>query len=271
MELSFLLIINIALMHSRVCSHMLTPPSSFVMKATWFRKEHRGVSRLKERLHTYLEDRKIVDAGYLQSHPFSQRSGLSGTFRQYSTAAGRVAVSTASTPYECRLTLDTVPYGRKVVSPCNCTGTQKWIQFSKFNRARRIHPADWRRCSTCQSDIDYTFLPAPRVKTFCISSLLDNKILLRLFLVSVGAVMTIPLSQRLTHMVLTSSFFWQQYPSWVIFYNFPFMAKLWIFQEIIWISLRVFQSLEIRILEFLSDMETRILEPLLEESPDMSA
>lgn len=269
MEQSLILFVAITLLRSCAYSHMITPPSSFVMKATWLRQERTGVSRLKEHIHTCLENKLVWDGGYLQSRTFSHRSGISRGRKPYATR--RVAVSTASTPYDCRLTLDTVPFGRKVVSPCNCIGTQKWVQFSNFNRARRIHPADWRRCSTCQSDMDYTFLPAPRITSFCISSLLDNKNLLRAILISVGAIMAVPLCQRLTHMILTSSVFWQQYPSWVILYNFPFMAKMWMFQEIVWISLKLFRSLEIRIFNFLSDMETRALEPLLEVSSDLLA
>ncbi len=58
----------------------------------------------------------------------------------------QVALSSPSNVIECRISLSRVPLGCKAVSPCKCTGSQKWIRFSVLNRLRRKDPSQWKRC-----------------------------------------------------------------------------------------------------------------------------
>lgn len=45
--------------------------------------------------------------------------------------------------------------GSKVVAPCRCRGTAKWMWFADMNRRRRRDPLASRTCGTCHAVIDY--------------------------------------------------------------------------------------------------------------------
>lgn len=45
--------------------------------------------------------------------------------------------------------------GSKVVAPCRCRGTAKWMWFADMNRRRRRDPVASRTCGTCHAVIDY--------------------------------------------------------------------------------------------------------------------
>lgn len=88
----------------------------------------------------------------------------------------------------------------------------QWIQFSSLNRARREHPSNWVHCSTCQSVMDFSFLHTGHITptSFVLSSLLNNKSVLRLLLLSAGALVLLPFSPQLVLGFLTSTSLWQQ-------------------------------------------------------------
>ena len=53
------------------------------------------------------------------------------------------------------LTRPQVEPGSKVVAPCRCRGTAKWMWFADMNRRRRRDPVSSRTCGTCHAVIDY--------------------------------------------------------------------------------------------------------------------
>jgi hypothetical protein len=82
-----------------------------------------------------------------------------------------------------------VPIGRKAIAPCQCTGSQQWIQYSTYNKLRRKDPAQWKVCRTCQAP----YLPV-RASSFSqdlpiavslLSSILDNRWVLRSILAAI--------------------------------------------------------------------------------------
>ncbi|CAM9794825.1 unnamed protein product, partial [Chrysoparadoxa australica] len=67
----------------------------------------------------------------------------------------RCALSTEEHPMPCRVYMEPEP-GSKVVAPCKCKGSQKWIAIKALNQQRRKEPEAWRRCPTCSAPIDYS-------------------------------------------------------------------------------------------------------------------
>ena len=125
----------------------------------------------------------------------------------------RVCVSSEDNEVECRISLDRVEIGKKCVAPCGCVGSQRWIQFSEFNRLRRKEPSKWVTCQTCQQKFDYSILNAGNsdVKTHILSTLLDKPAVLRSVLGLIALVTSYLVSlDQLTLRLLTSRFFWQR-------------------------------------------------------------
>lgn len=59
------------------------------------------------------------------------------------------------TPTNTTTTDHQVEPGCKVVAPCRCRGTAKWMWFADMNRRRRRDPVASRTCGTCHAVIDY--------------------------------------------------------------------------------------------------------------------
>ena len=125
----------------------------------------------------------------------------------------RVCMSTEENEVECRISLDRVEIGKKCIAPCGCGGSQRWIQFSEFNRLRRKEPSKWITCQTCQQKFDYSILDGhiSDVKAHVISTLLDKPVILRSILGLTFLVLSaIFRFDRLMLRLLTSRFFWQR-------------------------------------------------------------
>ena len=125
----------------------------------------------------------------------------------------RVCVSTEENEIECRISLDRVDIGKKCIAPCGCVGSQRWIQFSEFNRLRRKEPSKWVTCQTCQQKFDYSILNGhiADVKTHAISTLLDKPAILRSIIGFVAILTSYLISlDKIMLRFLTSRFFWQQ-------------------------------------------------------------
>lgn len=68
-----------------------------------------------------------------------------------------VAMSRKNNTIECRVALGRAPLGSKLIAPCGCTGSSRWIQFSELNRLRRKDPDQWKACPTCMQRYDYRY------------------------------------------------------------------------------------------------------------------
>lgn len=123
----------------------------------------------------------------------------------------RIIVSTEENDVECRISLGRAPIGSKCIAPCGCSGSQKWVQFSEFNRLRRKDPSQWQTCKTCQQRFEAElFSVYGGVEANIIGYALDNRTLLRgaagailaLFMYTISAPMLIS-------RILTSRLVWQ--------------------------------------------------------------
>lgn len=101
----------------------------------------------------------------------------------------RVIISTKENPIECRVTLDKAPFGSVCVAPCACSGSQKWVQFSVFNKLRRKDPKAWVNCPTCRTSYRYDLLLSNcGVNAALVGYGLDNMGTLRLLSVLVATI-----------------------------------------------------------------------------------
>ncbi len=130
----------------------------------------------------------------------------------------RIATSTKENPLVCRVSLGTAPEGVICVAPCGCTGSQKWIQFSEYNKLRRSDPAQWKVCKTCQQDFQIEpFISRSGLRANVIGKLLDNMYILR----SAGVVSALAISYAIDlnafiSRVLTSRIVWQNVSTIVV-------------------------------------------------------
>lgn len=126
-----------------------------------------------------------------------------------------VIESTADNQITCRISLSPIPIGSKAIAPCKCIGSQKWIQFTTFNKLRRKDPSQWKTCRTCLSPYMSIYqhknmmdLPFNAVFT---SLLLDNVALLRSFVImslfAFGHMISFP---KLLLKFIVSKSLWQQ-------------------------------------------------------------
>lgn len=177
----------------------------------------------------------------------------------------RVALSTKDNNLECRIALGRAPIGRKCVSPCGCTGSQQWIQFSELNRLRRKEPTQWVKCQTCQQNFDYSMISTHGgVAGNAVSLLLDNVKVLRISLASASIILAWATSlHALAMRFFTSRAFWQQYPSWSKVLNLPLVLKFWGAKLVLQYLWGLYLKAEGALTETLSDLETALIEPRL--------
>lgn len=93
----------------------------------------------------------------------------------------RIALSTEDNNIECRIALGKATVGSKCVAPCGCIGSQKWIQFSVYNKLRRKDPLLWKVCQTCQQKFESEiFTDFGGLYGNILGLILDNRIILRI-------------------------------------------------------------------------------------------
>jgi hypothetical protein len=125
---------------------------------------------------------------------------------------GRVTTSRSDNDIECRITLGKAPIGARCISPCSCTGSQKWVQFSVLNRLRRKIPSEWKTCQTCREPYKYhLFTRYGNLHTEILRLLLDKRTVLRgilaLFVVALLHGIDLP---AILMKVTLSKFVWEQ-------------------------------------------------------------
>lgn len=123
----------------------------------------------------------------------------------------RIVRSTEDNSVECRVSLSKAPVGTKCIAPCGCTGSQKWIQFSEFNKLRRNDPAQWIFCPSCkQKFLVSEFTNFGGINANLAGLALDNLSLVRvslfLFLITMSMMLS---AHKLLLRFLTSHIFWQ--------------------------------------------------------------
>ena len=176
------------------------------------------------------------------------------SMKRLNDVRSRIVMSTDENNVECRISLGKAPTGSKCIAPCGCSGSQKWVQFSEFNRLRRKDPSQWETCKTCQQRFETEiFSVFGDVKANLIGYMLDNRNLLRS---AGGAVIALLMyvfsAPMLLSRVLTSRMLWQsvscnavvvlphmiyvtfwlllldiQYPNWSKLTKLPLPLKLW--------------------------------------------
>jgi hypothetical protein len=180
--------------------------------------------------------------------------------------AKRVTVSTRSNPIECRVTLGRTQVGRKCVSPCQCIGSQKWVQFSVLNKLRRKDPQAWITCPTCRTAYRFDLLYSNAdVKTSILSAVLDNLTVLRsaMALLLLSAVIWSHFLALIMRFLVSRSL-WQKFPQWSKITRLPLAMKIWLGKlafTFLWD--RYIQFEKATIVDALANIETEWLEESL--------
>lgn len=171
----------------------------------WLRQQQLEVSIAQANLIQKLRDFQIpvgLPPGSLRKQSEANADDLSQ----------RIITSLPDNQIECRVTLDRVPFGRKCVAPCQCTGSQKWVQFAVLNKLRRKDAQAWVTCPTCRTPYRYDLLLAQSdFKSSLLSTALDNISVVRS--VVAGVVVLSALKMGAHHLLLRfllSRSFWQQ-------------------------------------------------------------
>lgn len=179
------------------------------------------------------------------------------------------AKSTAEHPLRCRVYMEPEE-GSKVVAPCRCKGTQRWIAVRALNQQRRKEPQKWERCPTCQAPIDYTLYEKQMKGTDRLATLiLNHRRAARTALaiiISVGTILTALQLQWLIVRILVSEFVWKNYSLINRVVELPLPLKILGVQ---WARKRLaesFSQLEEAMRERLTELESSIMERTLEET-----
>ena len=177
-----------------------------------------------------------------------------------------VKVSSSETPYPCRIYIDAEP-GSKVVAPCKCRGTQKWIQLAALNRQRRLEPEKWIRCSVCNSEINYAtyhrYVPQLlKIISWPLDHRERTKLILGGLMTILGIFATVPL-YTIGVNIMASGFFWRYYNlwSWVVYGALP--LKLVVVRFVLGYIISLYSATEKFIRENLTEFETSILELII--------
>jgi hypothetical protein len=248
---------------------------------TYLQQEQASCSHSQQNLLKFLRSHKIP----IGSEQGSLRNSLNSA--GFDRIEDRVITSTMENPVECRISLDKAPPGSKCISPCLCSGSQKWVQFSVINKLRRKDPASWKICQTCRTPYRFDLFTAySPVSASLIGLMLDQIQIIRGMVFTVAAIFSylIQLPSLLLGYLVSKSFwqnvsffsfcflfdsFFSQYPRfWSKFTRLPFPFKFWIGKMVVatvWEKYLMFEKNII--VSKLADVETKLIEKNL---PDLS-
>eukprot|EP01041_Mallomonas_annulata_P002755 gene2755-5425_t len=219
----------------------------------WLQSQSGEVAAAQNSIRSFLHSRRIPVGSQPRSLLASNTTGN----------RLRIALCDDSNEYECRISLGKASYGRKVVAPCGCTGSQEWVQFSELNRMRRRDPSQWMVCQTCQQRFDYDTLQLyGGLGGNLISSALDHRGILRSGATAVLAIV-LYLSSGLITRFLTSRMLWQLYPKWCRLIHLPLVLMFWGGKIVFSYLLTFYLELEKVVLNHLTELETSLIEPNL--------
>jgi hypothetical protein len=211
-------------------------PSDSRRILTYLQQEQVACSNAQQSIIQTLRQYKIP----IGSEPGSLRklkTGLSNTIHD------RVVTSTEDNEIECRVTLDRVPVGSKCVAPCGCTGSQKWIQFSVFNKLRRKEPEQWKTCQTCkQPFLHDLFTPYGGTKVALLGYVLDHRPLFRslALLVALFSSYVIGVQNWISRFLVSESF-WQMVRC--LLFNLFFLSLSFTFSSFLSLSISTVSTL----------------------------
>jgi hypothetical protein len=178
-----------------------------------------------------------------------------------------IAQASPSQPYDCRIHGE-VEVGAKLVAPCLCRGTGKWMWFADMNRRRRRDPVSSRVCGTCHARIDYqAYQQFGSSLTQLVSWPLDHALAFR------GVLLTVILSSTfflflepvsvLVIRLLTSSLFWRQHSLWARVVYGPLPLKIVMYKYVGQLLWSYFLRMEDAVRETLAEAESVLLERAL--------
>lgn len=190
---------------------------------SYLQSELAATSRVQHDILAFLHDRKIP-IGVHKNDPriLSQSSAkvFVDSVDQVATPLDRVTVCDDSNPIECRISLGPAPFGSVCVAPCRCTGSQKWIQFSLYNKLRRKDPHQWLQCQSCMQKFDHSqFTHLGGWQSGLVSLFLDHVFLVR---TTIFVTLLLSMSYIAVHQLalglITSRILWQAVSVSVLLY-----------------------------------------------------
>jgi hypothetical protein len=188
---------------------------------TFLQQEQSACSNSQQNLLKFLRSHKIP----IGSEQGSLRNFLNSA--RFDRIEDRVITSTVEHPVECRITLDNAPAGSKCISPCLCSGSQKWVQFSVINKLRRKDPASWKICQTCRTPYRFDLFTAySPISASIIGLMLDQMQIIRGLVFMAAAIFSylIQLPSLLLRYFVSKSF-WQNVGfSFCLFTTFLFSS-----------------------------------------------
>lgn len=194
-----------------VCATSSTSGESLASVQAYLQNEALALSEAQQQISSFLISKNIPIKSLSLSR--DERKRLAALAEK---SKSRVCMSTEENEVECRISLDTVDIGKKCIAPCGCVGSQRWIQFSEFNRLRRKEPSKWVTCQTCQQKFDYSIISKQSVdvKTALLSTMLDKPVIVRSILAVTVMVTSVLFSlDKVILRLITSRFFWQRVSS----------------------------------------------------------
>ena len=246
----FLLLLTFQISNSAVSNDVLT----------FLQHESSGVSASKSVVEGFLLGRGI----YVGNHIKPKATSMRGRDRI------RIALSKEDNNLECRVALCKAVVGSKVIAPCRCSGSQKWVQFSELNRLRRRDPKQWTVCPTCQAKFDFSIVrDYGGVAGNLITMILDNKVMMRSVVLSTSLILGIIFKVHTLFLrLLTSKPFWNLYPQWSKIVHLPLVLKYWGGKILLQYLATVYLNVESYFCEHLATVETALVEPGLPVDED---
>lgn len=180
------------------------------------------------------------------------------------------AVSTMGDPKHCLICYEP-EIGSKLIVPMCLDKSDKWITLSELNRLRRNDPSKVEPMWNSQYAIltswfsprsRYSLLHYVGWKGIVLNSLLVSstlQVVVVAFFV-VGAIMFMPVIQRVVGRFLVSPFLWLRWPSWSRFVHVGLPFKLLVFQVVYNQASLIFKQTFEYIKEKLIDFECQVLE-----------
>lgn len=179
------------------------------------------------------------------------------------------ARSSREHPLHCRVYIEPEE-GSKVVAPCRCKGSQKFISISALNQQRRKEPEKWKCCPTCQAPIDYTMYEQHMGQLYKpLSWILNHRRASRTVLgsiVTAGAWLTLYQLRWLFIRILVSGFVWERYHIFSRIVYIPLPLKILAAQVLRKHLSASFLVLEEHMRDYLTELESGILEQVVPET-----
>ncbi|CAM9493765.1 unnamed protein product, partial [Discosporangium mesarthrocarpum] len=173
------------------------------------------------------------------------------------------ALSTEERRMDCRMYVE-AEVGKKVVAPCKCKGTQKWISLAALNSERRKEPQKWKRCPTCQAPIDYKLYEehggsVGKLVSGVLNNTKSSRVVLGL-LVAINVWVASPIIHYMVVRIMTSGVLWQMFHRLTFFFYMPLPLKIMGVRYLIKFCSSRFEDVERRMRQALTDVESEILE-----------